>query len=180
MRLARERFDDLTALPDGENNLRVIIIITDGEPCALADVDEDGNCSSLAANQAQLSDVEQLVNRVFPPATHELYILAMENPNEPYWSTYEGQWLQIVRDPDQARVIPTASNNPDVMPREVTAIMTDIVDQLSSSLRSSPIQLNANGRGSKFIPPYVGSVSFNVFKGDIGKRSSTQHDPRTR
>lgn len=157
---AQRQFDQLPPLPDGQSNLRAVIIITDGEPCAVADTDANGNCTNTSANINQLTRLGTFVNTNFGSDSYEFYLLPIENPAQPYWSNYAATWTSIISDPNRIKLTTDA----DQMAVNVNDMMTAIQQRVSSSRISFAVGLDANGNGSIELPPYVALATLSVFK----------------
>lgn len=159
LNMGRNLFDQLPALPDGQRNVRAAFIITDGQPCAIANTDANGNCSSSAANHDQLMRAAQLRQRAFPQSDYWLYLLGLETASETYWDEYYNDWLSIIIDPNRMQRITT----PGEMVIRLNEYMNELRQNISRTLQNFDIPLN-NGEATVVIPPYVRSVLFRVNK----------------
>jgi len=162
--MARNQFDSLGILPTGERNLRVLIIISDGEPCAVEDTNpETLLCDSLARNQAQLDRVLQLTRSAFSPNDYQIYFLGIETPQELYWDQYGGTWANITREPNtpaRAFVI----NNAEEMAQRILEMLDVLRALISNSMITLGVPLDAAGNARVYVPPYTRLARFNVFK----------------
>lgn len=162
MRLAREQFDLLQPPPNNQSNLRLIVIITDGAPCTLNDLDENNNCNNPSGQRGQLDRVNQLAQQAFSAPEYRLFVLALDNvaDSRNFWETYRAQWEQIVGDTSRAQMI----GNVNEMIRAVLDFMAQIRPLVSNSQSTSSVEIDANGHGIVEMPPYVRKARFNVFK----------------
>ncbi|GEM_PF-1989086 len=157
--LGRTMFDQITPLPADERNVRVVFVVTDGEPCGIADTDANGNCINAAANRNQLNRVVQLRQTAFPPSDYLIYYLGLEAPGESFWDSFYSEWSNIVGDPSRMRRITNAGE----MNGAITDYLSELRSFLSNTILSFPVALT-NGRGTVEIPPYVREITFNVNK----------------
>ena len=162
LQLAQSEFDLLPPPPNGGQSLRVIMIITDGEPCAVADADASGNCAPYVdRNRAQLERAYQLTSTAFPEPYYRIHFLGIEAPPISYWSTYQDLWERIVGDPStRTHIIADGFQ----MAQAVSDITDDLRGEISNAMASYPCNLDANGDCEWSIPPYVRQVRFVVYK----------------
>lgn len=164
--IGRDMFDRLPALPAGQRNMRVVVVITDGEPCAIRDVDANRNCTNDIANRAQLSRVNDLVQAAFPESDYRTYIVAIETPTETYWDEYRDLWFTILREPNRppraARV-----DTPAEMRTAVSDFLQDIRTLISRTSVTVSCPLNELGECTAYVPPYTRLARIRTFKADI-------------
>jgi hypothetical protein len=165
---ARDLFDRLPALPDDEHNLRVVFVITDGEPCAQADIDTTGSCSNTELNRDQLRAIQSTTQVAFPDSSYRVYFLGIESPDEQFWQEYSPDWQAILREPNTPPRYAIVSNIDD-MTREVLAMMYELSQLVSRTYVNFQCNLDANGNCVAQIPPYAQLVSFYVFKSGVNQ-----------
>lgn len=159
--LAQDLFDQLPPLAQNQRNLRIVVTITDGEPCLTSD---PSSCTSAAAGHQQLAQLYDLVQRAFPEPDYQIYLLVIENQalRPPFWHEYESDWKQIIKEPHTPSHIAVMSDSSQ-MTRNILTIMDEVRSIVSNAFDTIPLPL-VNGQATTFVPPYLRLIRFNVFK----------------
>jgi len=184
--IAQNLFDNAQPLPNNRRNLRVIMVITDGAPCAVDDADDIGNCGSQQKNEAQLQRVSALVGKAFPKPDYRIYFLGItppdensgKNPPAARLDNYANDWKDIIAEPFRYNVVTTAGD----MTGTLLTYMNDIRQQISTALVTYQCILDSTGECPVDVPPYIRLIRFNVFKRDAAQRtqiSLTSPDGKT-
>jgi len=122
---AYEQVDRLfSSLPNDETHLRVVVVLSDGAPCAPARF-IDINCASAADQTTHMDQVAQLTAAVFPAPSYRLYVIAVDETNN-FWQRFAGAWTRIVGDADNARRVETATE----VGQQFLQILADLVHTL--------------------------------------------------
>jgi hypothetical protein len=159
---AEQLFD---ALPS-EPHLRVIILLSDGAPCAPARF-VDRQCRSLSDQIAHMEAVEKLTESAFPPPDYRLYVIAIDDENQ-FWPQFEASWRTIVRSEANARKVTTATE----VGQQFLQILTELVRLVRDSAGSAPndvigekVELSMSGTPTLIsVSPYNQAMRITFFK----------------
>jgi len=95
---AKTAFDQLAPPADGSTHLRLVVLLTDGDPCVPTEFD----CATNAgAKFDHMDEVLELTQRYFPDPDYQLYVMALDDRGI-LWPTYRSLWEEVVRDPAHA------------------------------------------------------------------------------
>lgn len=145
-------------LPPSSDHLRVIIILTDGNPC----VDEGEyqfTCGSLAGELTFMEVVQQTTSETFPPPQYELYALVLDSSGD-LWAKWNTTWAEIVRIPENTSRV-SDSQQIGVL---FLQILRRLISQVEGGLsEDSLITLNP-GENQVEIPPYQRLMRLSIFK----------------
>jgi len=163
---ARDQFDRLPTLETPQRNTRVVIVVTDGEPCAQRDATPGIGCENLGVNRDQLNRVNALVGRFFPSSDYRTYIVGLETAAETYWDDYEDLWFEVLREPN----IPPRAARVDT-PEEMRTAVSDFLQDIRTLLSRTSVTVACPLTGGVCraeIPPYTGLARFRIFKSEPG------------
>lgn len=164
-REARAQFDKIPDLPG--NRLRVIILLTDGQPA----LDVPGFTASK-----HMDDLTLYANKYFPESSYRIYTIGMIDANDSYWQLVQHYWEEITNDPCTDLACPDplkdrtglVASNDDVGKR-----FQEILRDLSSILPEAKDVKYVDKAvipGPLPVPPYLKSISFAYFKTDPSQR----------
>lgn len=140
-------FDSVPA-PVGNCPIRIIVLFTDGKPSVLP-IDE------------HMEQIKEYVDRYLPIPPHQLYVIAMNDPDNQgnYWEEMEPYWLTITGDADHIGLVENQSDIGRRFRQIVDEIMAPFPDQ-------TQFVTETLCPGEAVIPPYLQWVSFTLFKSD--------------
>lgn len=152
-RAAKSMFDSLP--PMSGNRLRIIIILTDGQPS-----------EGVATHMANL---RSYAKNNFPTPGYRIYTIGMIDAADTYWQNVEPYWESITSDPCTAVSCPdplkdrtslVASN--DEVGKRFQEIFLEFSGELDSG-GASYVDKEITP-GNHIVPPFVSSISFAYFK----------------
>ena len=167
---AKALFD---TLPQGEQHLRVVILLTDGEPCAITGPYQF-NCKVPEQKKEHMALVQSLAQDAFPPPDYQVYVLALDSTGQ-LWERYQGDWQAVVGDPTRATRVESAP--------EISARFLEILNQLlaqttiQSAISMTPPQKLAPGENILFVPPYQQQIRLSIFKANSDPAQITVLQP---
>jgi hypothetical protein len=158
--LARDLFNRLPPLPSGERNIRLIVIITDGQPCLVDDL----NCTDLQASHRLLRRIEAFARQNLPAPDHRLYALILENPltGDMFWDEFREDWFAVVGEPNTPPRYAVVEDGTQ-MARALTNFLQDTLTEITSALTNASVDVS-KGPVEIFVPPYLSALRFTVFK----------------
>lgn len=149
-------FEQLDPLPPDERNIRIVILITDGEPCLADDV----NCGTVSSGLAQLSRLQSLTSTAFPSTDYAMYMIALQNDaTGSYMNEYQADWERILLNPDHLAVVEDRAG----LYSSLVEFIRDGFEDITRSFKSRDIDL-LNGQATVNVPPYVKIARFNILK----------------
>jgi len=151
-----------TQLPAGENHIRVVIVVTDGAPCAPAEF-QDKSCNSPSDQTDHMNKLVAFAQSAFPPPRYELFVIGIDNTNS-YWPRFAPLWGQLVGSTGTATRIES--------PTDIAPIFIKILANLVGSLQgtananqtigqSVPL---TNQQATIAVPPYQQLLRITIFK----------------
>jgi len=180
---AQNAFTQIETESDADSRLKLLIVLTDGAPCAPTDPDwSDPNCASVAD---QVEHMELLRDRTvsrFPPPNYQVHVVAIDEENR-YWSTFSDDWQRVTGSAGSAQRIATST---DIGPAFLE-IITQAVDLLRESVGDAttdpeaprtddggladivgePIGMTGN-QGEVSVLPYYETLRLTFFKATPG------------
>lgn len=152
-------FNDLPA--SSGNNLRVIVVLTDGAP---------------NAEGVTMSDVLEYTRNNFPEPNYRIYLVGMVDAEDPYWDNVRYYWEQITADPctdiacpDPATDRSSLVANDDEVGKRFQEILGDLTKNIPRP--SGVLSVDSDViPGPVVIPPYLKSVIFTYFKASTEER----------
>lgn len=148
--------DLFAARPANSNTLRVVILLTDGQPCVGLGPNAFA-CDNTAAQQRHMEDLLTLTEAAFPPGTYALYVIALDDTGQ-IWDTRRTDWEAVVRDPANATRAETS--------QQIGVRFLDILTQVANRLGgqgAAPVPIPV-GTSEIPIPPYQREVQLSIFK----------------
>jgi len=161
----REAEQQFLNLPVGENHLRVIIILTDGAPCAPREF-TDTSCSTPSDQTRHMEDLVTLGASAFPAPNYRLFAIAIDNRNE-FWGRFVSYWNRVVGDPANARRVENSTDIGqsflEILAEVVNALRPTSTDGGTSDQIGIPVEV-INQSATVDVPPYYQAMRITVFK----------------
>jgi len=167
-------FEQLGA-PD-EQRLQLIILITDGSPCA-PDRFTNRECSTASDQSSHMDDVYSMVNSRFNAPNQQVYALALDAANG-FWPRFESSWRAITDDNaerlENARDMGVRLN--DILEsyfgdlEEDTGAVTELAPTLRRVSGTQTDLPYADGRVAVDVLPYQQLMIVTVFKSNRQSR----------
>lgn len=158
-------FDRAPSLAAGEKHLRVIIILTDGSAC----VTNEG-CETDAYSTKHLGEVESIVRNNFPEDYYVLYVVAMNNQDDPtldnHWGVLGPLWRSALC-PDLRASCTDLSVTQISTLAEIPVTFNKILTELVSYVQPpvvTRIDLNPQPTDYYNMPPFQQLMRLNYYK----------------
>lgn len=149
-------------LPSGDNRLRVIILLTDGQPSP----------DSLSPHMGR---VEQIAESYFPEPDYRFYVIGMI-ARDPYWPAVGPYWEEVTNDPCRPpAVCPDERKDRSSQVKTNTEVgkrFQEILQDLTSELEVPDNVIVVDQDivpGPLTVPPFLKSIQFTYFKSDPGE-----------
>lgn len=150
--------------PDlGGHRLRVVILLTDGQPYL--------ETPGFSVSQ-HMGDLSTYAKRYFPEPDYRIYTIGMIDATDPYWQTMQPYWETITGDPCTDRACPDPEKDRAKLVASNTEVgkrFQEILHELTNEL-SIPADVKVIDQkvipGPLVVPPYVKFISFAYFKTD--------------
>lgn len=173
--LAARHFQQLGPPGPDERNRRVIIMITDGEPCQLEDIIAvEGpqatypfnicqSSSMLPFNRAQLfNSAERIVDPFLPTETYTLFTIVIDDKDTPFYPTYRDGWEAILN-PNGRAIVTTPEEDGQEIAKKLQELILELLDFTSSGFRRESLDMT-DGVDVFEVLPYTPRMTLNVFK----------------
>ncbi len=163
---ASNLFDSLPN--DGKKRLKVIVITTDGAPCAPTRPEWiDSECATPSDMSTHMDTLELVVNQEFATDAR-LYVLGIDENND-FWQTYETTWNRIV---DRRGTSERIQTSDDISPAFLR-ILTELVKSFRGTSGSGGAEsiigqrVSIENREAHInVPPYYQTLRITLFKVD--------------
>lgn len=140
-RLAAQQFlDD----PSGPRR-RMLLLITDGAPYI------DG----IQVPEYK-RDLRQFVTEQFPASDYLLKVIALNDQDSNYWDDYRGLWQEL------------SQNNARKLDGNQAEIFKALLEEFSDLIGAASEHVPEEAFDRLTLPPYLESVSFNIYSGEEG------------
>lgn len=163
----REAERQFASLPVNERHLRVIVVLTDGAPCAPAEF-VDRTCSTPADQIQHMEFLTGLASTAFPAPNYALYAIAIDSGNT-YWGRFASYWERVVREAGNAQRVETPNEVGqqflEILAKVVAKLRPDEADAATGDVIGRLVGIE-NQSGVIDVPPYYQSMRVTVFKTD--------------
>ncbi|MCD4685086.1 MAG: VWA domain-containing protein [Anaerolineae bacterium] len=157
---------------DNTARLKIIVVLTDGAPCAPYDPEWiDPNCTSPADQVNHMNDLLDFAQINFPAPDYRIYILAID-ANDTYWPRFATSWQAIVGNHGRAERL---EDSTDIGPRFVT-ILTDVTQMLRGETESGAgtegdtlgeqVGFDQANTATIDVPPFYQTLRITIFKNE--------------
>ena len=160
-------------LPADSSRFQVIIVLTDGTPCApLRFI--DNNCSTFSDLQNHMRAVNDRVDERFAAPNQQVYVVALDAAND-FWGSFAASWEQIA--PGRAEQITRADEIGvrfnDILIGAVNRLpiendsltrLGDLVELPRPTNIQLPLPADENSLKGYDVPPYQQLMSVTLFK----------------
>lgn len=146
-----------------DNNLKVIVVLTDGEPCAPGLFNISRNCNSQIDKENHMADLTNMVNSEFGSANSLIYTIAINSDPQAFQDYFINAWETIT----QGRLYQLTDSRR--VGQTMNEILIDLGQQMSPETDGQLTlgqQLDLRGGASFVVPPYQQLMSVTVFKTD--------------
>lgn len=159
-------FERAPALDPSQKHLRVIIILTDGEAC----VPNEPGCETDAYSARHLGQVRDIVQNSFPEDYYLLYVVAMNNQDDPTlqnsWQVLEPLWRDALCPDARPSCTPLSVSRIRTLD-EVPFVFNDILTELVNYVQPPVVTrlvINPQPTASFNLPPFQQLMRVNYFK----------------
>lgn len=155
---AKALFDQLG--PSDPQRKRVIILLTDGQPCVPPPPAPDGTPPPMPCQNPyqHMAELQTFVKTNFPSPQYQIFVVAMNDSESDYWKQMKPRWEQIAH--GWARKV--SSNH------EVGIYFHDILREITQDIPKPPDGPDETVKhivpGPIIVPPYLDTISFTLFK----------------
>jgi len=164
--MARGLFSRLPSPTSGQH-LRVMVVLTDGAPCApIRSEWSDKTCSTENDKTDHMDAVEDIARTSFSGSDFQIYVTAIDQTNT-FYPIYKSNWEHIVGEASRAVQIESTD---DIGPRFLS-ILAELTRRLRSSGEDSGSIIGKRidfPGGTNFttigVPPYYQSMRLTVFR----------------
>jgi hypothetical protein len=144
---AFRRADQLFDRLGDTNHQKVVIVVTDGEPCVVRGAGAF-DCGVDAGEQSHMNALQELAEREFAGADYSLYVIALDSTGR-LWESRQSDWEAIVRVPDHA----TQVENGTQIAIQIQSILTEVFAQNVLSNNTASAVADGTDTGATFITP---------------------------
>lgn len=159
---AFEAAEALFAASPMPNHLRVIITLTDGEPCVV-DGPYQFPCGNEFYEREYMDQLLTVRSEAFPADGYEVYTLVLDASGD-LWQNWQSTWETIVYDPDHA----VRLENSQQIGFRFQNILCDLMVQTGVSgqnvCNSNPLPPGSNAID---VPPYQLAMRISIFKSTL-------------
>ncbi len=155
---AQQTFNLLPPSTDEERPLRVVITLTDGEPC-VDQGDYKFACGDASAQHAHMDALYEFTQGAFPIPDTLLYVIALDATGT-LWNNFSGDWQQVTTDPARA----TRAESSQQVGVQFLSILRELIGILRGTDTSTAFVDLVPGENHISIPPYQRLMRVSLFK----------------
>lgn len=167
---AFEAVDDTFDLLPNDGHQRVIIVLTDGQPC----VPDQFTCGQAEAEQAEMDELILFNSRSFPSDQYAIYVMAIDD-NGDLWSTRQQDWQAITGIEERATRVATSAE----VSQRFSEILRELISTTTSTSNPEATLLRCDPTRDEYIDilPFTKSIHIDLFKNEASPSQMVVRQP---
>lgn len=143
------------------DNLKVIVVLTDGEPCAPSLFTISLNCNAQQDQENHMNDLAANISREFGNPNNRVYTIAINSDPDEFGEYFINAWETITQDNLYQL---TNSRQVGQTLNEILVELGELVAATDDGALTLGQQLDLRGGSTLVVPPYQQLMSITVFK----------------